>query len=141
MAGNVGLEDMGFPTIGFAGGRPDTWQSDESVYWGTETEWMTNDDRYGGSKDIENRTLEEPLGAAVMGLIYVNPQGPDGKPDPLLAAKDTRETFWRMGMNDEETAALIIGGHSFGKTHGAAPESKWQSPLGLSSPSSRQRLK
>ncbi|KAK8138016.1 peroxidase/catalase 2 [Apiospora sp. TS-2023a] len=123
MAGNVAMESMGFPTIGFAGGRPDTWQSDESVYWGGETKWLTNDVRYGGSKDIANRTLEEPLAAVVLGLIYVNPEGPDGKPDPMLSAKDIRETFGRMGMNDEETVALIAGGHSFGKTHGAAPGS------------------
>ncbi|KAK7950925.1 peroxidase/catalase 2 [Apiospora aurea] len=123
MAGNVGMESMGFPTIGFAGGRPDTWQSDESVYWGGETKWLTNDVRYGGSKDILNRTLEEPLAAVVLGLIYVNPEGPDGKPDPMESAKDIRETFGRMGMNDEETVALIAGGHSFGKTHGAAPGS------------------
>ncbi|KAK8055667.1 heme peroxidase [Apiospora rasikravindrae] len=121
MAGNVGMESMGFPTIGFAGGRPDTWQSDESVYWGGETKWLTNDVRYGGSKDVLNRTLEEPLAAVVLGLIYVNPEGPDGKPDPMDSAKDIRETFSRMGMNDEETVALIAGGHSFGKTHGAAP--------------------
>ncbi|KAK7988323.1 Rpb7-binding seb1 [Apiospora arundinis] len=106
MAGNVGMESMGFPTIGFAGGRPDTWQSDESVYWGGETKWLTDDVRYGGSKDVLNRTLEEPLAAVVLGLIY-----------------DIRETFGRMGMNDEETVALIAGGHSFGKTHGAAPGS------------------
>lgn len=124
MAGNVGMESMGFPTIGFAGGRSDTWQSDESVYWGGETKWLTDDVRYGGSKDVLNRTLEEPLAAVVLGLIYVNPEGPEGKPDPMASAKDIRETFGRMGMNDEETVALIAGGHSFGKTHGAAPGCK-----------------
>jgi catalase-peroxidase len=114
LAGNVALESMGFVTFGFAGGREDVWESDE-VYWGSEKKWL-EDRRYSG-----NRNLEKPLAAVQMGLIYVNPEGPDGKPDPLAAAKDIRETFARMAMNDEETVALIAGGHSFGKTHGAGP--------------------
>ncbi|GAC1435870.1 MAG: catalase/peroxidase HPI [Solirubrobacteraceae bacterium] len=114
LAGNVALESMGFETFGFAGGRPDVWEADEDVYWGPETEWL-GDTRYTGE-----RQLEEPLGAVQMGLIYVNPEGPNGKPDPLAAAVDIRETFARMAMNDEETVALIAGGHTFGKTHGAA---------------------
>jgi catalase-peroxidase len=140
LTGNVALEDMGCPTFGFAGGRPDTYEADESVYWGGETTWLGNDVRYShgheGVKDhgvldgdesqkdhndIHSRDLEEPLGASHMGLIYVNPEGPDGVPDPLAAAHDIRTTFGRMAMNDEETAALIVGGHTFGKTHGAAP--------------------
>jgi len=116
LAGNVSLESMGFKTFGFAGGREDVWESDEDVYWGPETEWLA-DARYSG-----DRQLEEPLAAVQMGLIYVNPQGPNGNPDPLAAAVDIRETFRRMAMNDEETVALIAGGHSFGKTHGAGPE-------------------
>src|SRR5690242_17053457 len=114
LAGNVALESMGFETFGFAGGRPDVWEPDEDVYWGPETEWL-GDARYSGE-----RQLEEPFGAVQMGLIYVNPEGPNGNPDPLAAAVDIRETFRRMAMNDEETVALIAGGHSFGKTHGAA---------------------
>jgi catalase-peroxidase len=114
LAGNVALESMGFQTFGFAGGREDVWEPDEDVYWGPETTWL-GDERYTG-----NRQLEEPLGAVQMGLIYVNPEGPNGNPDPLAAARDIRETFRRMAMNDEETVALIAGGHSFGKTHGAA---------------------
>ncbi len=114
LAGNVALESMGFETFGFAGGREDVWEPDEDVYWGPETTWL-GDERYTGE-----RQLEEPLGAVQMGLIYVNPEGPNGNPDPLAAAKDIRETFRRMAMNDEETVALIAGGHSFGKTHGAA---------------------
>lgn len=115
---------MGFKTFGFAGGRADTWEADESVYWGAESTWLGNDARYAhgeASKDISKRELETPLGASHMGLIYVNPEGPDGNPDPIAAARDIRVTFGRMAMNDEETVALIAGGHSFGKTHGAAP--------------------
>jgi catalase-peroxidase len=113
LAGNVALESMGFKTFGFGGGRPDVWEPDEAVYWGKEETWL-GDKRYTGDRDLEN-----PLAAVQMGLIYVNPEGPDRKPDPLLAAKDIRETFRRMAMNDEETVALIAGGHTFGKTHGA----------------------
>ncbi|MGI8451680.1 MAG: catalase/peroxidase HPI [Streptosporangiaceae bacterium] len=115
LTGNVALESMGFTTFGFAGGRPDVWEPDEDVYWGPETTWL-DDERYTG-----DRELEEPLGAVQMGLIYVNPEGPNGHPDPLAAARDIRETFRRMAMNDEETVALIAGGHTFGKTHGAGP--------------------
>jgi catalase-peroxidase len=115
LAGNVALESMGFATFGFGGGRRDTWEPDESVYWGAETAWLA-DQRHGGERDLEN-----PLAAVQMGLIYVNPEGPNGNPDPLAAARDIRETFARMAMNDEETVALIAGGHSFGKTHGAGP--------------------
>ena len=115
LTGNVALESMGFQTFGFAGGRPDVWEPDEDVYWGPETTWL-DDERYTG-----DRELEEPLGAVQMGLIYVNPEGPNGNPDPLAAARDIRETFHRMAMNDEETVALIAGGHTFGKTHGAGP--------------------
>ncbi|WP_042367326.1 catalase/peroxidase HPI [Streptacidiphilus neutrinimicus] len=115
LAGNVALEDMGFTTFGFAGGRADVWEPDEDVYWGPETTWL-GDERYTG-----DRELEEPLGAVQMGLIYVNPEGPNGNPDPIAAARDIRETFRRMAMNDEETVALIAGGHTFGKTHGAGP--------------------
>ncbi|MFD8500770.1 catalase/peroxidase HPI [Amycolatopsis sp. NPDC059657] len=113
-AGNRALETMGFKTFGFAGGRADVWEPDEDVYWGPETTWL-GDERYSG-----DRELESPLGAVQMGLIYVNPEGPNGNPDPLAAARDIRETFRRMAMNDEETVALIAGGHTFGKTHGAA---------------------
>jgi len=115
--GNRALETMGFKTLGFAGGREDVWQPEEDIYWGPETGWL-EDERYSGDRD-----LEVPLGAVQMGLIYVNPQGPNGNPDPLAAGKDIRETFRRMAMNDEETVALIAGGHTFGKTHGAAEES------------------
>src|SRR5450755_1749304 len=115
LTGNVALESMGLATFGFGGGRPDVWEPDEDVYWGPETTWL-GDERYTG-----DRELEEPLGAVQMGLIYVNPQGPNGNPDPLAAARDIRETFRRMAMNDEETVALIAGGHTFGKTHGAGP--------------------
>ncbi len=114
LAGNVALEDMGFKTFGFAGGREDVWEADADVYWGPETEWL-GDERYTGERD-----LEDPLAAVQMGLIYVNPEGPNGNGDPLASAKDIRETFARMAMNDEETVALIAGGHTFGKTHGAA---------------------
>jgi catalase-peroxidase len=113
LAGNVALESMGFKTFGFAGGRQDVWEPQEEIYWGPEGKWLA-DERYSGERD-----LQSPLGAVQMGLIYVNPEGPGGKPDPLAAARDIRETFARMAMNDEETVALIAGGHSFGKTHGA----------------------
>jgi catalase-peroxidase len=115
LAGNVALETMGFETFGFAGGREDVWEPEEDVYWGPETTWL-DDRRYTGDRELEN-----PLGAVQMGLIYVNPEGPNGNPDPLAAARDIRETFRRMAMNDEETVALIAGGHTFGKTHGAGP--------------------
>ncbi|MFE9121985.1 catalase/peroxidase HPI [Streptomyces sp. NPDC007172] len=115
LTGNVALETMGFKTFGFAGGRADVWEPDEDVYWGPETNWL-DDQRYTGDRELEN-----PLGAVQMGLIYVNPEGPNGTPDPLAAARDIRETFRRMAMNDEETVALIAGGHTFGKTHGAGP--------------------
>ncbi|MDX3455616.1 catalase/peroxidase HPI [Streptomyces sp. ME02-8801-2C] len=115
LAGNVALESMGFETFGFGGGRADVWEPDEDVYWGPETTWL-DDQRYTGDRD-----LESPLGAVQMGLIYVNPEGPNGNPDPIAAARDIRETFRRMAMNDEETVALIAGGHTFGKTHGAGP--------------------
>ncbi len=139
LTGNVALESMGFKTLGFAGGRSDTWEPDQDVYWGRETTWLGGDVRYAhGSEgvqedhgvlvsdddadgDVHSRTLENPLAAVQMGLIYVNPEGPDGNPDPLLAALDIRDTFGRMAMDDEETVALIAGGHSFGKTHGAGP--------------------
>ncbi len=141
LVGNVALETMGFKTFGFGGGREDVWEADQDVYWGAETTWLGGDIRYkhgspgvdsdGGvlvsdddaDGDIHSRKLENPLGAVQMGLIYVNPEGPDGNPDPLLAAHDIRDTFGRMAMNDEETVALIAGGHSFGKTHGAAESS------------------
>ena len=143
LTGNVALETMGFKTFGFGGGREDVWEPDQDVYWGAETTWLGGDVRYKhGSEgvekpadeavlvsddkadgDIHGRTLENPLAAVQMGLIYVNPEGPDGNPDPIAAAHDIRETFGRMAMNDEETVALIVGGHSFGKTHGAAPAS------------------
>ncbi|WP_203899725.1 catalase/peroxidase HPI [Virgisporangium aliadipatigenens] len=113
LAGNVALESMGFTTFGFAGGREDVWEPDEDVYWGPETTWL-GDERYSGQRELEN-----PLAAVQMGLIYVNPEGPNGNPDPIAAARDIRETFRRMAMNDEETVALIAGGHTFGKTHGA----------------------
>jgi len=117
LTGNVALESMGFKTFGFAGGREDVWEPEENVYWGKEKKWL-DDNRYTGDRKLEN-----PLAAVQMGLIYVNPEGPNGKPDPLAAAKDIRETFARMGMNDEETVALIAGGHTFGKTHGAGDAS------------------
>lgn len=139
LTGNVAIESMGAKTEGFAGGRADTWEADEDVYWGGETTWLGNEVRYSDGKegvsesgvvdgdqskkdhsDIHSRDLEEPLAAAHMGLIYVNPEGPDGVPDPVASARDIRTTFGRMAMNDEETVALIVGGHSFGKTHGAA---------------------
>ncbi|MHB8905185.1 MAG: catalase/peroxidase HPI [Melioribacteraceae bacterium] len=113
LTGNVAMESMGFKTFGFGGGREDAWEPDESIYWGTENKWLADDKRYSGERQLEN-----PLAAVQMGLIYVNPEGPGGVPDPVAAAKDIRETFTRMGMNDEETVALIAGGHTFGKTHG-----------------------
>ena len=116
LAGNIALESMGFKTFGFGGGRADVWEPDE-VYWGSENTWL-DDKRYSG-----DRNLKKPLAAVQMGLIYVNPEGPNGVPDPVAAARDIRETFARMGMNDEETVALIAGGHSFGKAHGAGPAS------------------
>ncbi|MET3515254.1 catalase-peroxidase [Pseudacidovorax sp. 1753] len=136
LTGNVALESMGFKTLGFGGGRADTWEPDQDVYWGRETKWLGGDVRYSqgspgvegrgvlvkddDSKVPESRDLENPLAAVQMGLIYVNPEGPDGKPDPVASARDIRDTFGRMGMDDEETVALIAGGHTFGKTHGAA---------------------
>ena len=119
LAGNVALETMGFKTFGFGGGREDVWEPEEDIYWGSETEWL-GDKRYTGDRELEN-----PLGAVQMGLIYVNPEGPNGNPDPVAAARDIRETFARMAMNDEETVALIAGGHTFGKTHGAADAAKY----------------
>ena len=119
LAGNVALESMGFETFGFAGGREDVWEPEEDIYWGPEGEWL-GDQRYTGDRELEN-----PLGAVQMGLIYVNPEGPNGNPDPIASAHDIRETFGRMAMNDEETVALIAGGHTFGKTHGAADPSKY----------------
>lgn len=117
LTGNVALESMGFKTFGFGGGRQDVWEPEDNVYWGSETTWL-GDNRYSGDRELEN-----PLGAVQMGLIYVNPEGPNGNPDPLAAARDIRETFARMAMDDEETVALIAGGHTFGKTHGAGPAS------------------
>ena len=122
LAGNVALESMGFETFGFAGGREDIWEPEQDIYWGSEGEWL-GDKRYSGDRDLEN-----PLAAVQMGLIYVNPEGPNGNPDPLASAKDIRETFGRMAMNDEETVALIAGGHTFGKTHGAADPEKHVAP-------------
>jgi catalase-peroxidase len=116
LAGNVALESMGFKTFGFAGGREDVWEPDQDVYWGAEDKWLGGEKRYSGERDLEN-----PLAAVQMGLIYVNPEGPNGNPDPVAAAQDIREVFARMAMNDEETVALIAGGHTFGKTHGAGP--------------------
>jgi len=121
-AGDCALESMGFEIFGFAGGREDVWEAEEDIYWGSEKEWL-GDERYKGDRELEN-----PLGAVQMGLIYVNPQGPNGNPDPLAAARDIRETFGRMAMNDEETVALIAGGHTFGKTHGAADADKYVGP-------------
>ncbi len=120
--GNCALESMGFKTLGFAGGREDVWEPEEDIYWGSETTWL-GDERYSGDRELEN-----PLGAVQMGLIYVNPEGPNGNPDPLAAARDIRETFARMAMNDEETVALIAGGHTFGKTHGAADADQYVGP-------------
>ena len=122
LTGNVALESMGFKTFGYAGGREDVWEPQEDIYWGPESEWL-GDKRYSGDRQLEN-----PLAAVQMGLIYVNPEGPNGKPDPLAAARDIRETFGRMAMNDEETVALIAGGHTFGKAHGASDASKFVGP-------------
>jgi catalase-peroxidase len=119
LAGNCALESMGFKTFGFGGGRADVWEPEEDIYWGSEGEWLA-DKRYSGDRQLEN-----PLAAVQMGLIYVNPEGPNGNPDPIASARDIRETFARMAMNDEETVALIAGGHTFGKAHGAADPSKY----------------
>jgi len=124
LTGNCALESMGFKTFGFGGGREDVWEPEEDIYWGSETKWLGDDVRYANPHE---RTLEQPLGAANMGLIYVNPEGPAGNPDPVASAHDIRETFGRMAMNDEETVALIAGGHTFGKTHGAADPSEYVS--------------
>ena len=134
LTGNIAMESMGFKTFGFGGGRPDVWEPEEEIYWGSETEWMGTDKRYSGDRELEAR-----LGATTMGLIYVNPEGPEGKPDPLGSARDIRETFARMAMNDEETVALTAGGHTFGKCHGAidgkhvgvAPEAAGIEHMGL----------
>ena len=134
LAGNVALESMGFKTFGFAGGRADVWEPDEDVYWGPETTWL-GDERYTGDRELEN-----PLAAVQMGLIYVNPEGPNGNPDPLAAARDIRETFRRMAMNDEETVALIAGGHTFGKTHGAADPDQYVGPEPEGAPLEEQGL-
>ncbi len=139
LTGNVALETMGFKTFGFAGGRPDVWEPDEDVYWGPEDEWLGGDDggekRYTGERDLEN-----PLAAVQMGLIYVNPEGPEGVPDPLGSARDIRETFARMAMNDEETVALIAGGHTFGKTHGAGDPDQFVGPEPEGAPIEEQGL-
>ena len=133
-AGNCALESMGFKTFGFAGGREDVWEPDEDVYWGPEDTWL-GDERYTGDRELEN-----PLAAVQMGLIYVNPEGPNGVPDPLAAASDIRETFRRMAMNDEETVALIAGGHTFGKTHGAADPDEYVGPEPEGAPLEQQGL-
>jgi len=134
LTGNVALESMGCKTFGFAGGREDVWEPDEDIYWGPETEWL-GDERYTGDRDLEN-----PLAAVQMGLIYVNPEGPNANPDPLASARDIRETFRRMAMNDEETVALIAGGHTFGKTHGAADPDKYVGPEPEAAPLENQGL-
>ena len=134
LAGNCALESMGFKTFGFGGGRADVWEPEEDIYWGTEDTWL-GDKRYSGDRDLEN-----PLAAVQMGLIYVNPEGPNGKPDPLAAARDIRETFARMAMNDEETVALIAGGHTFGKTHGAADPNQYVGPEPEGAPIEEQGL-
>jgi catalase-peroxidase len=134
LAGNVALESMGFKTFGFGGGREDVWEPSEDIYWGPEGKWLA-DERYSGDRDLAN-----PLAAVQMGLIYVNPEGPNGKPDPLAAARDIRETFARMAMNDEETVALIAGGHTFGKTHGAADPNKYVGPEPEGAPIEQQGL-
>ena len=133
-AGNCALESMGFKTFGFAGGRADVWEPDEDVYWGPEDTWL-GDERYTGDRELEN-----PLAAVQMGLIYVNPEGPNGNPDPLASARDIRETFRRMAMNDEETVALIAGGHTFGKTHGAADPDQYVGPEPEGAPLEQQGL-
>ena len=145
LAGNVALESMGFKTFGFAGGRPDVWEPDEDVYWGAETTWLGDQYRYGGSDAVRDavkdaQALEGSLGAVQMGLIYVNPEGPGANPDPLAAAHDIRETFSRMAMNDEETVALIAGGHTFGKTHGAADPEQYVGPEPEAAPLEAQGL-
>ena len=132
--GNCAIESMGLKTLGFAGGREDVWEPEEDIYWGSETTWL-GDERYTGDRELEN-----PLGAVQMGLIYVNPQGPNGKPDPVAAARDIRETFRRMAMNDEETVALIAGGHTFGKTHGAADADEYVGPEPEGAPLEQQGL-
>jgi catalase-peroxidase len=132
LAGNCALESMGFKTFGFGGGREDVWEPEEDIYWGSEDEWL-GDKRYSGDRDLEN-----PLAAVQMGLIYVNPEGPNGEPDAVASGRDVRETFARMAMNDEETVALTVGGHTFGKCHGAGdpalvgpePERRWRSGAG-----------
>ncbi len=134
LAGNVALESMGFKTFGFGGGREDVWEPEEDIYWGPEGKWLA-DERYSGDRDLQN-----PLAAVQMGLIYVNPEGPNGKPDPIAAARDIRETFARMAMNDEETVALIAGGHTFGKTHGAADPSQYVGPVPEAAPIEEQGL-
>ena len=136
LAGNCALESMGFKTFGFAGGREDVWEPAEDIYWGSEREWL-GDKRYTGDRKLEN-----PLAAVQMGLIYVNPEGPNGNPDPLASARDIRETFGRMAMNDEETVALIAGGHTFGKTHGAADPGKYVAaePAGASMEEQSQEI-
>jgi catalase-peroxidase len=134
LAGNIALESMGFKTFGFGGGRADVWEPDEDVFWGPEGKWLA-DERYSGDRDLQN-----PLGAVQMGLIYVNPEGPNGKPDPVAAARDIRETFRRMAMNDEETVALIAGGHTFGKTHGAAVSTQYLGPEPEGAPVEQQGL-
>ncbi len=134
LAGNVALESMGFKTFGFGGGRADVWEPGDDIYWGPEGKWLA-DERYSGDRDLAN-----PLAAVQMGLIYVNPEGPNGNPDPLAAARDIRETFARMAMNDEETVALIAGGHTFGKTHGAADPNKYVGPVPEAAPIEQQGL-
>jgi catalase-peroxidase len=134
LAGNVALESMGFNTFGFAGGREDIWEPEEDIYWGNEHEWLA-DKRYSGDRDLEN-----PLAAVQMGLIYVNPEGPNANPDPIASARDIRETFARMAMNDEETVALVAGGHTFGKTHGAGDPSKYVGPEPAGAPIEEQGL-
>ncbi len=134
LTGNVALESMGFKTFGFGGGREDIWEPEESIYWGPEGKWLA-DERYSGDRDLEN-----PLAAVQMGLIYVNPEGPNGKADPVAAARDIRETFRRMAMNDEETVALIAGGHTFGKAHGAAEQIKYVGPEPEAAPIEQQGL-
>ncbi|MGH2959888.1 MAG: peroxidase family protein, partial [Solirubrobacterales bacterium] len=145
LAGNVSLESMGFKTFGFAGGRADVWEPDEDVYWGAETTWLGDQYRYGGSEAVrdavkDSSALENPLGAVQMGLIYVNPEGPGANADPLAAAHDIRETFARMAMNDEETVALIAGGHTFGKTHGAGDPDEFVGPEPEAAPLEAQGL-
>jgi len=134
LAGNCALESMGFKTFGFGGGREDIWEPEQDIYWGSEGKWLENQ-RYSGDRDLEN-----PLAAVQMGLIYVNPEGPDGHPDPLASARDIRETFGRMAMNDEETVALIAGGHTFGKTHGAANPDEYVGPEPAGAPIEAQSM-